>query len=68
MPTTKIGNLEIDFDKGGVMGPYGQTISFRPQTFLVFSYLCKNRGRVVTKDELLERLDAAGAYPFLLSM
>lgn len=54
MEVTQIGSIAIDFDKEQVFNSLGNPIEFRPQTFSVFSYLCKNRGRVVTKNELLD--------------
>lgn len=52
----KIGKVCIDYEKEVVVDSSGKQIEFRPQTFSVFSYLCKNRGRVVTKNELLENV------------
>ena len=56
MSKTTIGTIYIDYEKEEVVNSSGKSIEFRPQTFAVFSYLCKNRGRVVTKNELLENV------------
>jgi len=56
MHTTRIGKITIDIERASVVSTEGIQINLRPQTFSVFSYLCQNRGRVVTKSELLDSI------------
>ena len=56
MEITQVGSIAIDFDKEQIINSVGDVIELRPQTFSVFSYLYKNRGRVVTKEELFDEV------------
>ena len=41
----------------------GQPVALEPQVFDLLVYLLRNRGRVVSKDELIEQSGAAGSFP-----
>jgi len=56
MSKSTIGSVCIDVCNEQVFDESGRKLDLRPRTFTVFLYLCNNRGRVVTKSELLEKL------------
>lgn len=56
MARSTIGSIFIDTDNEQALDESGRKLDLRAQTFKVFAYLCKNRGRLVSKNELLEGL------------
>lgn len=49
-----LGDLTVDLDAERVADAAGRSLPLRPQTFEVLRHLLANRGRLVTKDELME--------------
>jgi adenylate cyclase len=47
-----LGAARVDLDAERVLGPDGQAVTLRPQSFAVLRLLIANVGRLVTKDEL----------------
>jgi len=56
----QIGNLDIDFDRREVHCA-GHLVKLRTQEFEVLAALCRNRGRVLTREQLLNQ---AWGYDF----
>ncbi len=56
----QIGNLDIDFDRREVHCA-GYLVNLRTQEFEVLAALCRNRGRVLTREQLLNQ---AWGYDF----
>lgn len=54
-PVIAIGDVDIDTARRSV-SRHGQTIAVTPREFRVIEYLALNRGRVVSRDELLTHL------------
>jgi TolB-like protein/DNA-binding winged helix-turn-helix (wHTH) protein/Tfp pilus assembly protein PilF len=48
-------NFTLDFERGALLGPEGET-RLRPKSFEVLSYLVRNCGRLVSREELLEAI------------
>lgn len=51
----KIGAHDLDLDHG-TLGRDGQPVHLRAKTFALLSYLARNAGRVIGKDELLQAI------------
>ncbi len=51
---TVVGGLTIDLDAERIVDAAGRPCTLRPQSFAVLRHLVENRGRLVTKDELMQ--------------
>jgi DNA-binding response OmpR family regulator len=61
-PAVAIGNLTIDFSSHTVSRA-GHAIDLSPREFALFETLVRNRGRVLSRDQLLERVWGYDADP-----
>ena len=61
--TCDVGPTRIDFRRHQAVRD-GQPLEMTPREFAILKYFANNRGRVVTRDELLDRVWGYHSYPF----
>ena len=55
-PTTRIGDVKVDFDKGEVIDPSGERSNLAEKETLILRLLVERAGELVSRDEILDRV------------